>query len=334
MIDLRVGDALAPLESIGFYTLSDDRAKRASKSSPLWRCELLLTGRCNFRCPYCRSVGGRDLSLDRAMRTVDLWADMGLKNVRFSGGEPTLYAGLGRLISVARSRGIERIAISTNGSAPLDVYRQLLALGANDFSVSLDACCAADGDRMAGGREGAFARVVDTISMLVDESAYITVGVVLTMDNQQSAERIIAFAAGLGVSDIRVIPAAQEGHRLPALNVDRATLERFPILLYRVEGLACGKAVRGIPKDGAERCGLVLDDMAVMGDKHYPCIIYLREGGPPIGSVGPRMREERGDWYEKHNNFTDPICSANCLDVCCDYNHKHATFARCSTKRR
>ena len=43
------------LEEIGFYTLDDERAKHASETSPLWRCELLLTNKCNFHCPYCRA---------------------------------------------------------------------------------------------------------------------------------------------------------------------------------------------------------------------------------------------------------------------------------------
>jgi sulfatase maturation enzyme AslB (radical SAM superfamily) len=42
------------LENIGFYTLSDDRCKNASSTSPLMRCELVLTDACNFKCPYCR----------------------------------------------------------------------------------------------------------------------------------------------------------------------------------------------------------------------------------------------------------------------------------------
>lgn len=54
------------LDHIGFYTLSDERARASSVSSPLVRCELILTGRCNFRCPYCRSVGGRDMNVRRA----------------------------------------------------------------------------------------------------------------------------------------------------------------------------------------------------------------------------------------------------------------------------
>ena len=41
------------LEDIGFYTLSDARAAGASASSPLWRCEMILTDLCNLRCRYC-----------------------------------------------------------------------------------------------------------------------------------------------------------------------------------------------------------------------------------------------------------------------------------------
>ena len=71
-----------------------------------------------------------------------------------------------------------------------------------------------------------------------------------------------------------------------------------------------------------KRCGLVLDDMAVMGNKHYPCIIYMRESGNPIGTIGPNMRNERLNWYKTHDCTLDPICSKNCLDVCVHYNKK------------
>ena len=175
---------------------------------------------------------------------------------------------------------------------------------------------------MAGGRPGVFDRVVSNIRAL-STLTYVTVGVVLVPDNQGKTERIVRFADTLGVSDIRIIPAAQHGAQLPALRVDDALLRKYPILRYRVHNLVHGRSVRGIGAGGPSRCGLVLDDMAVMGNKHYPCIIYLREGGVAIGAVGPNMREERRRWWLEHDNHKDPICSGNCLDVCVDYNTKH-----------
>lgn len=310
------------LKQIGFYTLSNSRAAQSSVSSPLWRAELILTGRCNFKCPYCRQIGGNDIPIEQAIATVNLWCDQGLKNVRFSGGEPTMYKGLVDLVKICKNRGVERIAISTNGASSIQLYDDLVEAGVNDFSISLDACCAEDGDKMAGGHvRGAFDRVVSAIKHLSTKS-YVTVGVVLTADNKDEAEKIIEFADSLGVHDIRVIPAAQEGTKLPNLKISEYILNKYPILKYRHDRLSFGLPVRGLKTGRTPKCGLVIDDMAVMGDKHYPCIIYMRENGQPIGTVGPNMREERVQWYKKHNSFLDPICSKNCLDACCDYNDK------------
>ena len=66
--------------------------------------------------------------------------------------------------------------------------------------------------------------------------------------------------------------------------------------------------------------------MAVMGKYHYPCIIYMREGGKPIGVVGPDMRSERGVWASMHNSLDDPIYNTNCLDVCVEYNNKFRLY--------
>jgi molybdenum cofactor biosynthesis enzyme MoaA len=283
---------------------------------------MLLTSRCNFKCPYCRSVGGTDKPFDEAAAVVRLWASQGLYAIRFSGGEPLIYPRLRELVELAKAEGIERIAVSSNGSFPLHKYVELLASGVNDLSISLDACCAEDGDHMAGGVKGAFNRVVSNIRELA-QLTYITVGVVLTEDNVDRINDIIRFADELGVQDIRVIPAAQDGNRLSTIQVDADILERHPILKYRVQNFQAGRPVRGLRECDSTKCGLVLDDMAVCEGYHYPCIIYLREGGRAIGKItDATIRADREAWFQAHNTHTDPICSKNCLDVCVDYNNR------------
>lgn len=311
------------LEDIGFYTLSDARARSASASTPLSRCELVLSARCNFRCPYCRSIGGSDVPLETARKWVETWAAQGLKAIRFSGGEPTLYPGLEVLVRHARALGIDRVAISTNGSAPRIRYAVLLEAGANDFSISLDACCAEDAEKMMGVRGSLFEKVVDNIRWLAPQT-YVTVGVVLTRDNVSRAADVIRFASSLGVADVRVIPAAQDGETLPAVEVEPEILAKHPILAYRLANHNTGKPVRGLDAAAPRRCGLVLDDIAACGDEHFPCIIYMRESGKAIGKLGPEMRAERERWWATHDVTRDPICSKNCLDVCVDYNRRHA----------
>lgn len=311
------------LEDIGFYTLSNERAINSSINSPLQRCELVLSSKCNFNCPYCRKTGGEDIEFEKAANIVRTWASDGLKNIRFSGGEPTLYYMISNLVYLSKSLGISRIALSTNGSAKKEKYEYLLKCGINDFSISLDACCSSECGKMTGHNPEIFDTIVENIKSL-SARTYTTVGVVLTNDNLSNLNEIIQFANSLGVSDIRIIPAAQDGDKLPIPNLDEKFLEKYPILKYRINNLRNNIPIRGLGEKDSPRCGLVLDDIAICGDKHYPCIIYLREYGNPIGDVGPNMRQERLEWYKTHNTFNDPICKNNCLDVCTAYNN---TFA-------
>jgi len=317
------------LEDIGFYTLSDKRALNSSKLSPLWRCEMLLTDACNFKCPYCR--GMREdcvgfVPFEEASECLRIWIEEGLKNVRFSGGEPTLYKHLPTLVHQAKEGEVERIAISTNGSASREKYEELLECGVNDFSISLDGCCSAVGEEMSGGVKGAWEKVVENIKWL-SKVTYVTVGMVFTEDNVDECIKSVLFADSLCVSDIRVIPSAQYNQVLIKLaDLPSKVLAKYPILNYRIENLKAERHVRGIKEHDCHRCWLGLDDMAVAGGrhglKHFPCIIHLREGGNPIGDVGPNMREEREDWVMKHDSYDDPICRSNCLDVCKDFNNR------------
>ncbi len=313
------------LKEIGFYTLEDNRAKNVSLTSPLWRCELILTDRCNFKCPYCRGVKSEytgDLTYGEAAQTVKLWSDHGLKNIRFSGGEPTLWPGLVDLVEYSKRCGVKRIAISTNGSASFFKYCELIESGVNDISVSFDACCSATGDVMAG-KEGLYEIVTANIKFL-SKMTYVTVGVVLTEQNANEINEISQKAVDLGVTDVRLITAAQLDKHLPPVVSYPKGKKAYPILKYRMKNIIEKKPIRGISEKDNTKCPLVLDDMAVLQDKHFPFIIYLREQGAPIGTIGDinRVRAERKAWYENTNCYENTICRENCLDVCVEYNNR------------
>jgi MoaA/NifB/PqqE/SkfB family radical SAM enzyme len=308
-------DGSARLDDIGFYTLSDRRAM--DPKIGMTRLEIILTAACNFNCPYCRTVDSKTLSIDSVRA---LLAEHRPVNVRFSGGEPTLWPALPMAVEYSRDCGAQRVAISTNGSADRSLYEQLLSAGVDDFSVSLDACCGDTNRKMTGG-EDVFDTVVDNIRFLASKT-YVTVGVVLTEENENELAAIIHFASRLSVADIRIIPAAQRGTTLPVPDVHPAVLEKHPILRYRIERLRKGLPIRGLGAHDCTKCPLVLDDMAVMNDEHFPCIIYLREGGAAIGKMNGSVRSERRRWYDQHNTHDDPICKSNCIDVCVEYNNQ------------
>jgi len=319
------------LEDIGFYTLSDERAFNVAHESQMKRCEMIINEYCNFKCPYCRGLAGqvfddrkrKELTIKEIKRNIDLWCDNGpLENIRFSGGEPTYHKNIIEAVEYSKEKGIKRIAISTNGSNKPEIYQHLLDAGCNDFSISLDAASSGVGDIMAGNIDGAWDKVVHNIKW-ISKKTYVTVGVVLELDNISRFIDIVNYASALGVSDIRVIPSAQWDKPLIELaNIDQQILSRHPILKYRVENFIGGKKIRGLVNDSAKSCPLVLDDSIIAGQDHYPCVIYMREQGQPIGTVGEHMRAARFEWFESTNPHFDDICKHNCLDVCVDFNKK------------
>jgi molybdenum cofactor biosynthesis enzyme MoaA len=321
------------LKEIGFYTLSDERAKNSSGTSQMKRCEMIITEYCNFSCPYCRGLNPeiysgkiKELSFYEIKRNIDIWCMGKLENIRFSGGEPTLHKDIVKIIEYSKSSGIKRIAISTNGSNKPSLYKELIEAGCNDFSISLDACNAEDGDRMAGNIKGSFNKVVENIKM-ISSLSYVTTGVVLTPENIDRTIDTIRFAHSLGVQDIRIISAAQYNKPIPRLNeVETAIIDSHPILKYRIKHFAEGRNVRGMVETDSKRCGLILDDSVIAGNYHFPCVIYMREKGQPIGKVGINMREERILYSQTHDCYQDEICRNNCLDVCIDYNNKFRDF--------
>ena len=323
------------LENIGFYTLTDERVQNTSDTSQMKRCEMIITEYCNFKCAYCRGLkpeiyGDRkikQLSLEEIKQNIDYWCEgQPLENIRFSGGEPTLHKDIRDIIAYTKEKGVNRIAISTNGSNKWELYKELIELGANDFSISLDACCAEDGDKMAGGIKGSWEIVIENIRK-ISAMTYVTVGVVLNEENIETTIDTIKFASDLGVSDIRIISSAQWNQPIPRLQeVPEEIKAKYPILRYRINHFAEGVNVRGIKEEDSHQCALVLDDSVIAGDYHYPCVINMREGGTPIGKVGPNMRKERLEWFKTHNSYNDPICKKNCLDVCIDYNNKYKNY--------
>jgi len=323
------------LDNIGFYTMYDERVKNTSQHSQMKRCEMIITEYCNFSCPYCRGLkdeiyGSRklkQLSLSEIKQNIDYWCEKEpLEAIRFSGGEPTLHKYIREIVAYAKEKNISRIAISSNGSNKMELYRELIELGVNDFSISLDACCAIDGDKMAGGIEGSWDIVVSNIRE-ISKLTYVTVGVVLTPENIDSTIDTITFAHDLGVSDIRIISSAQWNEPIPRLHeVLQHIKDAHPILKYRINHFAQGINVRGIKPSDSNKCALLIDDSVIAGDYHYPCVIYMREGGKHIGKVGPNMRQERYEWFNKHDTYKDKICRDNCLDTCVDYNNRYKHF--------
>ncbi len=122
---------------------------------------LSVTDRCNCRCVYCMPAGGVPmlghadiLSFEEMARIVEAAAELGVRKVRLTGGEPLVRRGIVDLVGmVAAVDGIKEVAMTTNATLLAPVAAELKAAGLSRLNVSLDSLDAARYSRLTrGGR--------------------------------------------------------------------------------------------------------------------------------------------------------------------------------------
>src|SRR4051812_28602274 len=116
---------------------------------PLETLRVSITDRCNFRCVYCmpKEVFGRDyaflerkqlLSLEEIERIVRIFAQLGVRIVRITGGEPLVRRNVEHLVELLHAIPGLELALTTNGSLLPQKAAALAAAGLDRVTVSLD----------------------------------------------------------------------------------------------------------------------------------------------------------------------------------------------------
>jgi cyclic pyranopterin phosphate synthase len=130
---------------------------------PLHDLRISVMDRCNFRCPYCmpkeqfhehyRFLRSQErLSFDEIVRLARLFASLGVRKLRLTGGEPLLRTNLADLIGdLTDVPGIDDIALTTNGVLLAQHAVDLHANGLRRVTISLDTLDRDIFARMSGG---------------------------------------------------------------------------------------------------------------------------------------------------------------------------------------
>ena len=169
-------------------------------------CE--LTYRCNLQCPYCYNpldLGNPRDDLDVAtwLRVLDEAAQLGILQIGFSGGEPTLRrADLVRLVERATAHGAYTNLITQGTFLDASYLDELLAAGLAHVQISIQ----------APERESAFAiagtdvheRKLEALRLVATRDVALTLNCVLHRLNHDALPEVIAFAEREGIRKLEL----------------------------------------------------------------------------------------------------------------------------------
>ncbi|WP_019636023.1 GTP 3',8-cyclase MoaA [Paenibacillus fonticola] len=118
---------------------------------PIRDLRISVTDRCNFRCIYCmpKEIFGDDfaflpkdelLTVEEICTVARIFAAIGVKKIRITGGEPLLRRDLPEIVErLARIEGIEDMGLTTNGLLLQQYAQPLFDAGLRRLNISLDA---------------------------------------------------------------------------------------------------------------------------------------------------------------------------------------------------
>ena len=129
---------------------------------------------CNLRCTYCMPEEGVDfkdrdmvLRADEIQRIVEVLASMGVRKVRFTGGEPTVRPDIIDIVAAASATpGVKSTHLTTNGLLFPRYAEGLKAAGLKGVNISLDSLEAEKFERIT--RRPGLEKVLESIDLALE----------------------------------------------------------------------------------------------------------------------------------------------------------------------
>lgn len=215
------------------------------------RLTVELTNICNLHCSYCLRDEDALYHSPANFLPVDLFAQvardardaMGIEQIMFTGGEPTLHPDFGKLLAAVAALDL-KCSFVTNGWHferiwPLVLeHREALT----HVSFSLDGATRQMHDRWRG--EGSFERVVRAFSRCWANQFPFNAKCGIRRDTVPQLEAIALFAARLGAAGLsfaHIMPTSTDVADASALSLEeRADAEREIALLARILKMRIG----------------------------------------------------------------------------------------------
>ena len=167
-----------------------------------------LTHRCPLQCPYCSNPlalekPGAELDTATWLRVLEEAADLGVLQVAFSGGEPTVRRDLEELIAGAAGLGLYSNLITAGVLLDERRLHALIEAGLDHLQLSVQDAGAANADRI-GGYRGGHEKKLRLAGLVRAAGIPLTINAVVHRQNVDNLERIIELALACGAKRLEV----------------------------------------------------------------------------------------------------------------------------------
>jgi PqqA peptide cyclase len=167
-----------------------------------------LSHRCPLQCPYCSNPlelerGSSEIDTATWQRVLSEAAALGILQVHFSGGEPTVRRDLPGLVRHASKVGLYSNLITSGVLTHPAQFDALVEAGLEHVQLSIQDADAANGDRIAG-LAGAQAKKHAFAALVRQAGLPLTINAVVHRQNLGNLERMIELAVELGAQRMEV----------------------------------------------------------------------------------------------------------------------------------
>lgn len=175
-----------------------------------------LTDKCNLRCHYCMPLDqkfmdeSKYLSPDEIVSVVSELMDLGLEEIRFTGGEPLLRKSFSEIVEKVSSLRPKKLGLTSNGIY-LDKYLHVLKKGrVFHLNISLDSLNPETFKRITFGNH--FEKVISNIRLAVSQGFIVKVNAVMMKEiNDHEILDFVKFSESEAV-EVRFLELMRIGH--------------------------------------------------------------------------------------------------------------------------
>jgi len=209
---------------------------------------LELTHRCPLQCPYCSNpiqmeqVKG-ELSTAEWKSVLDQAAKLGVLQVHFSGGEPTVRQDLAELIAHARAVGLYTNLITSGVAANKARFDAMVAAGIDHVQLSIQDAEAETAEKI-GNYAGAQEKKLTFARWVREAGLPLTINAVVNRHNIDRVGAMIDLAVSLDAHRVEIANVQYYGWALRNLEALMPRFDQFEASIATVE--AARERLKGI----------------------------------------------------------------------------------------